>query len=125
MEDISEFILAPQRSVTGSKFELVLAVIGIVLAVALMIYFARCYIQETLIHRRVKKRVHQACGGNIVMAEMVCTVPALSDTRRIPKRPSRTLPPVRRENDPIKIRRPRRPHPWKHDRFRTDSPTPH
>ena len=125
MDDISEMILGPQRSATGSNFEIVLAVMGIVLALALMIYLARCYVQETLVRRRIKKRVHQTCGGNIVMTEMVCTIPPLSETRRIPTKLSRTLPPLRRENDSLKLRRPRRPHPWKHDRFRADSPTSH
>src|SRR5687767_14725665 len=125
MDDISEMLLGPQRSATGSKADIVLAVVGIVLALAVMIYFARCYVQETLMRRRIKKRVHQACGGNIVTPEMVCTVPALSETRRISKKLSRTVPPLRRENDALKLRRPRRPHPWKHDRFRADSPTPH
>jgi hypothetical protein len=125
MDDISEMILGPQRSATGSKFDFVLAVIGIVLALALIVYFARCYVQESLMRRRIKKRVHQAQGGNIVMAEMICTVPPLSETRGIPKKLSRSLPPLRRENDSLKLRRSRRPHPWKHDRFRADSPTPH
>ena len=125
MDDISDMLVGPQRSATSSNFELALAVLGIVLALALMIYLARCYVQESLIRRRIRKRVHQPCGGNIVTPQMVCSLPALSETRRITKKLSRTLPPLRSENDALKVRRPRRRHPWKHDRFRTDAPTPH
>jgi hypothetical protein len=118
MDDISELLLGPQRSPT-STFGIVLAVIAVGLAGVLMIYLLRCYVQEARIRKRVKQRVHQPCGGNIVLSAK-----SLSETRRLRNKSSRILPAPHRDNGAIKLRR-RSPHPWKQDRFRTDSPTPH
>ena len=120
MDDISELLLGPQRSGT-SGLGIVLAVIAVVLASLLMAYLLRCYLQEVRIRKRVQRRVHQRYGGNIVPS-----IQALSETRRLRKKSSGILPAPRRDDGVIKIRRRSRgPHPWKQNRFPTDSPTPH
>ncbi|HZO85275.1 MAG TPA: hypothetical protein VFC26_08690 [Verrucomicrobiae bacterium] len=116
MEDISELLLGPQRGST-STFDIVFTAIVIVLAAALMLYLLRCYVQERRVRNRVKQRVHRRYGGNIV--------PGLSETKRLRKKSSRVLPLPPCDNSVIKVRRARRPHPWKRDRFPMDSPTPH
>lgn len=124
MDDVSEFLLGPQRSAV-SGFGIVLALIAVGLAGALMIYLLRCYIQERRIRKRIKRRAQQPYGGNIVPPE---SMPAkmLSQTRRLRKKSSGILPSPHRDNDAIKVRRRSRgAHPWKQPRFRTDSPTPH
>jgi len=124
MDDLSEFLLGPQRS-TGSTFGIVLTVIATAVASALMIYLLRCYIQETLMRRRIKQRVHQACGGNIVLAEFVPCGKVISQTNGLGKKLSRPLPALHRNDGQVKPRRRSRAHPWKQDYFRSDSPTPH
>jgi hypothetical protein len=123
MDDISQLLLGPQRS-TGSTFGVVLTVIATALAGALMIYLLRCYIQETLIRRRIRQRVHQPCGGNIVLAEFVPCGKALSQTNRVGKKLSTPLPVLPRNDGHVKHRRRSTGHPWKRDYFRSDSPTP-
>src|SRR5688500_18876024 len=124
MDDISQFLLGPQRS-TGSTFGIVLAVIAAALASALMIYLLRCYIQETLIRRRIKQRVHQACGGNIVLGEFAPCGNVIAQSNGVGKKLSRPLPSLHRDDRHVKPRRRSRAHPWKQDYFRADSPTPH
>jgi len=122
MDDISELLLGPQRS-TGSTFGIVLAVIGVALASALMIYLLRCYVQEALIRKRVKQRVCQPYGGNIVPAEAMSSARALSETKRLHKKSSRMLPLPPRDDCRLKVRR-RGVHPWK-QRLLDDTATPH
>ncbi len=124
MDDVSEFLVGPQRS-TVSGFGIVLAGIAVALAGALMIYLLRCYVQERRIRNRIKRRAQQPYGGNIVPPELM-SAKVLSQTRRLRKKSSGILPAPHRVNDAFKARhRSRGPHPWKQDRFRSDSPTPH
>ena len=51
MEDISELLLGPQRG-ASSTFEIVLTVVVVALAMALMLYLLRCYVQERRLRRR-------------------------------------------------------------------------
>jgi hypothetical protein len=119
--DIFSELLEPQRSTTSS-FGIVLALIGVGLAGALMIYLLRCYVQEALFRKRVRRRVHQHCGGNIVPAE--ATLAELSETRQLAKKSSLILPPRHRTNASSKARR-HSVHPWKQTRFSVESGTPH
>ena len=124
MDDVSEFLLGPQRSAV-SGFGIVLALIAVGLAGALMIYLLRCYIQERRIRKRIKRRTQQPYGGNIVPPELML-VKVLSQTRRLRKKSSGILPSPHRVNEANKVRRRSRgAHPWRQDRFRTDSATPH
>jgi hypothetical protein len=119
VEDISEFILDPQRP-AGSTFGVVLAVVAVLLASGFMLYLLRCYVQERRIRKRVRQRAHRQFGGNIVPAQV------LSETRRLRRKSSSVLPAPHRNGGGIKLRRRSRgPHPWKQDRFQADSPTPH
>jgi hypothetical protein len=122
MNDISELLLGPQRS-AGTTFEIILAAIGISLAIALMIYLLRCYVQESLLRKRVKRRVHQSCGGNIVAGGAIRDVDACSKTGRLTKKLSGLLPAAHRSNGRIKAPR-RGIHPWKQQRL-SDAPRPH
>jgi hypothetical protein len=125
MDDVSEFLLGPQRF-PNSSFNIILTIIAIGLAGALMIYLLRCYIQEVRLRKRIKRRVHRPYGGNIVLPEMMPGLKVLSQTRRLRRKSSGVLPPSHRDNSSVKVRRRLRgTHPWKHDRLRTDSPTPH
>jgi len=121
MDDISEFLTGPQRA-TGSSFGIVLTVIALVLASALLLYFLRCYIQETLIRKRVKRLVHQAHLGNIVPPEVI-----FSDLSEPGVRGQKSVRPPNPsfENRTVKVRHARRPHPWKQNRLSADSATPH
>ena len=124
MDDVSEFLLGPQRpSVSG--FGIVLSLVAVALAGALMVYLLRCYLQERRIRKRIQRRTQQQYGGNIVPPELMPSK-VLSQTRRLRKKSSGILPAPHRINDPIKARRRSRGmHPWKQNRFRTDSATPH
>ena len=117
MERISEFLLGPQPS-AGSTSAVVLAVIAVVLAVALMAYLLRCYVQEALLCKRVKRLVSTRSNNGVP------SPPVLSQTKRLRAKSSAVLPSPHRNGTPLKLRR-RSRHPWKHNRFGTDSPTPH
>lgn len=124
MDDVSEFLLGPQRS-SVSGFGIVLSLIAVALAGALMIYLLRCYLQERRIRKRIQRRTQQQFGGNIVPPELMPSK-VLSQTRRFRKKSSGILPAPHRVNDAIKLRRRSRGmHPWKQNRFRADSATPH
>ena len=122
MDDISEFLLGAQRS-AGSTFGRVLGVIGVALAIALTVYLLHCYVREALIRKRVKQRVCQPCGGNIVPAEVMSSARALSETKRLSRKSSRVLPLPPRDDCRLKVRR-RGVHPWK-QRVPEDAPAPH
>jgi len=125
MDDISEFLLGPQRG-GSSTFGLVLTVIAVALASALMLYLARCYVQERRIRKRVARRVHQPYGGNIVPPEVISCAARLSETKRLPKKSSRILPLPQCDSAVTKVRRrSHSPHPWKLAHLRSDAATPH
>jgi hypothetical protein len=114
MDDASEFLLGPQWS-SGPTMGLVLALIGIACALALLGYFGWCYFRERQIRNRVRERVKQQCGGNIVP-----TLPGSGEAKRRCEE-SRTSV---LEDEPRRVRRRTRGvHPWK--RRRRESPTPH
>src|SRR5687768_3913374 len=119
--DIFSELLESQRSTTSS-FGIVLALIGVALAGALLIYLLRCYVQEALFRKRVRRRVHQHCGGNIVPAE--ATPAELSETRQLARKSSPILAPGDQTNASSQARR-HSVHPWKQTRFSVESGTPH
>ena len=123
MDDISQFLIGPQRG-ASSTVEIILTVVFVALAVALMLYLLRCYVQERQIRKRVARRIHRPYGGNIVPPEVIWSR-ELSETKRLRRKSSRVLPLPRCDSSVIKVRRARRPHPWKQNHLRTDSPTPH
>ena len=123
MDDISGFLLGPQRG-ASSTAGILLAVIAVGLAVAMMLYLLRCYVRERQIRKRVARRIHQPYGGNIVPPDVVCSRD-LSETKRLRRKSSRVLPLPDCDCSVVKVRRARRPHPWKQTQLRTDSPTPH
>ena len=120
MDDISEFLLGPQRG-ASSTVGIVLTVIVVALAVALMLYLLRCYIRERQIRKRVARRIHQSYGGNIVPPEAIWSV-ELSETKRLHRKSSRVLPLPSCDRSVVKVRR--APHPWKQYRSHIDSLTP-
>src|SRR5688572_4628731 len=122
MDDISELLLGPQRS-TGSSFGIALAVIGTAVAVALLVYLLRCYVQEAFMRKRVKRLVCGSHGVNVVPSKAMPSETAFSETKRLRKKSSRILPSPHSADRKIKVRR-RAPHPWK-QQFLVDSPTPH
>ena len=121
MDDISELLLGPQRGASSTVAN-GLTVIVVALAVGLMLYLLRCYVQERQIRKRVARRVHRPYGGNIVPPEAICSR-ELSETKRLRRKSSRVLPLPHCDPSVVKVRR--APHPWKQNRIRTDSPTPH
>src|SRR5688572_6152651 len=119
MDDLSELLTGSER-VSSPPFGTVLALIAVALAAGLLAYLLWCYLRERQIRKHIKQRVHRRYGGNIVPPVM------LSETKRLHRKSSRTLPLPHRSESNIKLRRRSRgPHPWKQDRFRHDSATPH
>jgi hypothetical protein len=103
----------------------VLTVIVVALAAALMLYLLRCYVRERQIRKRVARRVHQPYGGNIVPPEVVF-IGTENTPRPARKKSTVILRPNQWDNAAVKHRRRTHgPHPWKQDRFRRESPTPH
>jgi len=125
MDDISEFLLGRQQT-TPSSYAVVLTVIVGALAIGLMIYLLRCYVQEALVRKRVKRRICQPAGGNIVPPEAMPCAKALSETKRLRKKSSVMLPALPQDDVWGRVRHVRRPrHPWKDNRFLDHSPAPH
>ena len=120
MDDISEFLLGPQRG-ASSTVGIVLTVIVVALAVALMLYLLRCYVRERQIRKRVARRIHQSYGGNIVPPEAIRSR-ELSETKRLRRKSSRVFPLPHCDRSVVKVRR--APHPWKQYRSHIDSLTP-
>lgn len=116
MNNVSELLLGPQQSATSSS-GIVLALVSIVLAGALLGYLLWCYLREGRIRRRMARRAHQRHGGNIVPPAVV-----LSETKRLRRKSSGTLPSAHRVKQTLKLRR-RGQHPWKH--LARESATPH
>src|SRR5688572_22601482 len=114
MDDVSEFLVGGQRA-SGSTFGVVLAIVAVLLATALMGYFVWCYARERRIRKRMERRAVRPDGGNVVPP-----IQELSETKRLKRKSSRTLPWPQSESDEGRVRR--RRHPWKQKRF--DSPTP-
>src|SRR5688572_16122340 len=113
MDDISEFLLGPQRS-SGPMTGMLLAAFAVLVAAALLAYFGWCYFRERQIRKRIRERVKRRCGGNIVP-----TLPLSTDTKR--RCEESASAPAMREHRPAAVRR--RRHPWK--RRNRESPTPH
>ena len=125
MDDISKFLLGPGRS-SDSSFGLVLPLIAALLAGSLLLCLLRFYIQERRIRKRIEKRVHQPYAGNIVPPEVVFVGADLDDLGRVGKHASAILPPARCDNGAVRHRRRvHGPHPWKQQRSRRESSTPH
>jgi hypothetical protein len=106
MDDISEFLLGPQRS-SGSTMGLVLGLIAIAGALALLGYFGWCYFRERQIQKRVRERVKRQCGGNIVP-----TLPVSPDASALLESRSRTTG-NGCEDRVMRHHRRRGRHPWK------------
>src|SRR5688572_19494873 len=116
MDDISELLLGPQHP-SSSPLGTLLTLIAIVLAGALLGYLLWCYLREGRIRRRIARRARQRHGGNIVPPAVV-----LSETKRLRRKSSGTLPSPHRDEQTLKLRR-RGRHPWKH--LPRESATPH